>query len=392
MRSDRSEKPVLIIAYKHWSTDPRIQREIGALVDNGYMVDYICTRMSSEPKPSMRGVRIYSFPIHKKRGGVLRYMTEYATFCLFVFIMTNCLYLRNRYKLIIPFVMPEFLVLNCVIPKIFGAKILTDWEDPSREVFLAKFRNGEKSFFFKLISLFEKLSVMVADEIITPNEGFRKAFVKRGYDAGKIHIIMNAPDPTIFFDDAEEHCFPDDGTFVILYSGSIVRRHGLDVMIKAMPLIVQEIPGARLKVLVGQEEYLSECRNLCSELGMEKHVEFADGVYISKIPDIIKSCAAGVVPNRKDAFTMINFPQRILEFALLKRPAVVPKLPGIEDYVDESSVVFFEPGNHADLASKIIDLHRSPEKWQSIVRSAHAVVKKLEWRQPFLDIVERLCR
>ena len=85
-----------------------------------------------------------------------------------------------------PFVMPEFLVLNCLLPRLCGANILMDWEDPSREVFLAKYPGREQSTYMALLTLFERLSVSLACEIITPNEGFRRAFAERSLPREKI--------------------------------------------------------------------------------------------------------------------------------------------------------------------------------------------------------------
>jgi glycosyltransferase involved in cell wall biosynthesis len=59
----------------------------------------------------------------------------------------------------------------------------------------------------------------------------------------------------------------------ILFLGRLVPEKGLEVLIKAMPVILEKIPEARL-VVVGsgeQEEYL---RRLCRELGVSTSVEF----------------------------------------------------------------------------------------------------------------------
>jgi glycosyltransferase involved in cell wall biosynthesis len=287
--------------------------------------------------------------------------------------------------------MPEFLVLLCIIPKLLGAKIIMDWEDPSLEVFRAKFHNTKK-YVYPLLLLFEKAAAFLAHVIITPNEGFRRAFVSRGHLGEKIHIIMNAPDMSIFNIPAEAVDSVGPGKkFIILYSGSILKRHGLDVLIRALPIIVKEIPEATLQICgSGEADFFSQCRHLWKELGMAGHVEHLPGVFITGMPKVILHSSIGVVPNRKDAFTSINFPQRIFEFGILKRPIVVARLPGIQDYYDEESLCFFEPENHVDLAEKIISLYRSPEKRAALIKKNYGITAGIDWENSFLNIVGKL--
>ncbi|MGD9973949.1 MAG: glycosyltransferase [Desulfatirhabdiaceae bacterium] len=382
---------VLVIAYKYWTQDPRILREIAALVRFGYAVDFICIRTPNGPPPTLEGVNIVSFPMQKKRGSTLQYVTEYLVFSLLLFFNISALFLKKKHKVIIPFVMPEFLVLLCIVPKLLGAKIIMDWEDPSIEVFRAKFHNTKKYLYPPLL-LFEKAASFLADVIITPNEGFRRAFVNRRHPGEKIHIVMNAPDMSIFNMPAESLASAGpDKKFIILYSGSILKRHGLDVLIRALPIIAKEIPEATLQILGnGEEDFFSKCRNLWKELGMAGHIQHLPGVFITDMPKVILNSSIGVVPNRKDAFTSINFPQRIFEFGILKRPIVVSRLPGIQDYYDEESLCFFEPENHVDLAEKIISLYRSPEKRSALIEKNYDITAGIDWENAFLNIVGKL--
>ena len=125
-------------------------------------------------------------------------------------------------------------------------------------------------------------------------------------------------------------------------------------------------------------------------MGVAEHIELIENISIADIPPFIQKASVGVVPNRRNPFTSINFPQRLLEFGLLKRPVVAPQFPGIMDYFSEEDLCFFEPEDPADLAVKIIGLHTNPQERDRFVANAHAVTTKLEWKQPFLDIVHRM--
>jgi glycosyltransferase involved in cell wall biosynthesis len=268
-----------------------------------------------------------------------------------------------------------------------------DWEDPSREVYLTKFNRKLDFLFLPIIGLIEKLSVRVADMIITPSDGFREAFIARRHDAGKIKIVMNAPDKRIFSKSINRKYALSNNKFNILYYGAILQRHGLDIAIKAIRILKDQIPYARLVIVGGGEkEFIEVCRSLAKRLDVEAQINWYSSVRVEEIPKVLQDTAVVVIPNRENCFTKINFPQRIMECGYLKVPVVVSRLPGIEHYVDEASVRFFEPENHRDLAEKIIDLYNSPEKLKTFAENAYRICRKMEWEESYLKIVDDLVK
>jgi spore maturation protein CgeB len=71
------------------------------------------------------------------------------------------------------------------------------------------------------------------------------------------------------------------------------------------------------------------------------------------IAEAIRECDVGVVPNRRSIFSELNTPTRIFEYLALGKPVIAPRAPGIQDYFDDDSLVFFELGNWEDLARQI---------------------------------------
>jgi glycosyltransferase involved in cell wall biosynthesis len=67
----------------------------------------------------------------------------------------------------------------------------------------------------------------------------------------------------------------------------------------------------------------------------------------------IESCDVGVIPNQRNRFTDINTPTRIFEYLALGKPVIAPRTPGIQDYFDPESLLFFEAGDAEQLAVQI---------------------------------------
>jgi len=60
---------------------------------------------------------------------------------------------------------------------------------------------------------------------------------------------------------------------------------------------------------------------------------------------------------------------------------ITPRAPGISDYFDENSLVFFELGNAQDLAEKLEYVFRFPEQIREITRRGQEVHRAHTWGQ-----------
>jgi len=73
----------------------------------------------------------------------------------------------------------------------------------------------------------------------------------------------------------------DSDRFTILFSGRITPEKKLDVLVKAIPIIVRKIPSLRCLIIGGGN--INPIVNLAKELGVEKHIEFLGPAYGSDL-------------------------------------------------------------------------------------------------------------
>jgi len=69
----------------------------------------------------------------------------------------------------------------------------------------------------------------------------------------------------------------DSDRFTILFSGRITPEKKLDVLVRAIPIIVRKIPSLRCLIIGGGN--INPIVNLAKELGVEKHIEFLGPAY-----------------------------------------------------------------------------------------------------------------
>lgn len=380
---------ICMIVFSSYPIDVRVRREAEALIKQGMTVDVICRTSRGELlKENVRGVTTYRVKLNRRRSGKLGYIWEYLYFFIRAFIKVTLLNFSRKYDVVHIHNMPDFLVFTSIIPKLFGAKIVLDLHDPMPELFAALFKTRSDHYSIKLLRVIEKLSIKYSDLVITPNIAFKKIFISRGCPTSKVNIIMNSPDESVFrwFENTEREK-ELSSNYLLMYHGAIVEHHGLDIGLRAIALLKEKIPGLKLMVF-GGGNFLTKAEKVVKELDLNDVVEFKGQVINDEIAKFIPQIDLGVIPNRSNLFTQLNFPVRIFEYITYKKPVVVPRTRGINDYFDENSIYYFEPENIENLAETIYKIYKSKNKVQEVVEKSYDVYQEYTWKKQKESLVQ----
>ena len=217
------------------------------------------------------------------------------------------------------------------------------------------FNLGEESFGVRMIRRLEKWSVARANLVITVNVACKQLFSGRSCSAEKIGVVMNSPDGELFpYRAARSYpASTDDQPFVIMYHGSLVERNGLELAVDALARLHKAVPRAELRVYGRSTPYLEQVMDKVRSLGLENNVRYLGARKLEELAREIEDCDAGIIPNQRNTFTDINTPTRIFEYLALGKPVIAPRTPGIQDYFDQDSLLFFEAGDSEELATMI---------------------------------------
>lgn len=380
-------KRIAAVVFSPYPADPRPRRAAEALVREGATVEVICLKdTDAEPvRDSFQGVEITRVPLKRRRGGTLTYLLQYGSFILSAGAILTSRSFRRRYDLVHVHNMPDFLVFSALIPKLLGSRILLDLHDPMPELMMAIFGLPEKSFAVRVLKLLERWSLRFADSVLTVNEAFRKLFSARSCPTAKISVVMNAPDESIFLYRAatRETLIERSASrpFVVMYHGSLVARHGLDLAVTAITKIRESIPQAELRIYGRSTPFLENVLKEAQSAGLGEVVRYFGPKKLEEIREAIGECDLGIIPNRRSVFTELNMPTRIFEYLSQGKPAIAPRTPGIMDYFNSDELMLFELGDAADLAAKIQDAFAHPEKTADVVERGQAVYRAHVWTQ-----------
>jgi glycosyltransferase involved in cell wall biosynthesis len=380
-------KQVAVLLYSTYPSDPRPRRAAEALAQLGASVEVICLKEDDKDpvEEVVNDVRIRRLPIKHRRGGKLAYLWQYASFLLSSFFILGWRSLRKRYQLVHVHNMPDVLVFSALIPKLRGAKIILDLHDPMPELMMTIFGSTPESSGTKLLRWLEKLSIGVSDTVLTVNETCKKIFAARSCRAEKVSVVMNAPDEEIFqYREASAGAVkPRDPAkkFVIMYHGSLVDRHGLDLAVVALDNILSAIPNAELHVYGKRTPYLDKVLDSVRGTAVGEAVRYFGAKNLTEIVKAIGACDVGVIPNRRSIFTEINTPTRIFEYLSQGKPVIAPRAPGILDYFGPDDLIYFELGSVEDLTKKFAYAYRSPAEVAASVLRGQAIYQNHTWRR-----------
>jgi glycosyltransferase involved in cell wall biosynthesis len=169
--------------------------------------------------------------------------------------------------------------------------------------------------------------------------------------------------------------------FVVMYHGTLVERNGLDVAVEAFAYVRTKIPRAQFRIYGKATPFLERVMQSARERGLQQNVLHLGEMPLEQIVAAIDSCDVGIIPNRRNVFTNINTPVRIFEYLARGKPVIAPRTPGIQDYFDEGSLVFFDAGNAEELAQRIEFVAFHPGEALSIAERGQQVYKAHSWEQ-----------
>jgi glycosyltransferase involved in cell wall biosynthesis len=260
-----------------------------------------------------------------------------------------------------------------------GAKVILDVHDLMPELYMSKFRMDDTKRLIRFITWIEKRSIDFAHKAIAVHKPQLDILLKHGNSEEKFIILLNVPDPKIFVSHNNvEPVF--NKKFRLIYHGTIAMRHGIDVALHAIAQALKEIPHLEFQI-VGEGDDLERVVAMANGLKLSNCVQFSDkAIPLDLIPSMIDQADVGIVPMLNDQFTRHTLPVKLLEYVLMGKPVIASRIEGLEAYFDDTMISYFKPGDTVDLADRIVDLYRHPEKARQFVSNSNRFNEEFNWQ------------
>lgn len=386
-------KKICMIAYTNYLHDARVRREARSLVKKGFVVDCLCLRGKGQLKfENVDGVNLYRLPLSKYRGSSrIMYLLAYLWFFVLSFFTVTKFYLKNRYHVIQYHTLPDFIIFSGIIPKMFGAKLVLDMHEITPEFYMSKFGFEMSHFFVKVLKLLEKISVSFAHAVIVINDPIKRLLLKRCKSRSDITVVMNTADESMFVADRRGRTNRSNG-FILMYHGTLTDLYGVDIAIRAIAKLKDEIPDLQFRIF-GSKTETDHLKELVDELGVSKNVAFMGRVGMEAIPKYIEEADIGVVPIVKDEYIDLSFSNKLAEYVSMRTPAVATRLCSTLEYFTDDAISYFESRDVNALASKILELYMSPQKRLLQAKKAFQQYQRIRWavmEKHYIGLIESL--
>ncbi len=162
------------------------------------------------------------------------------------------------------------------------------------------------------------------------------------------------------------------GNKILLWSGSIVERKKLPVLLKAMPHVINEFPDTNL-IIIGKGPLLSYCKQLSNSLGIQKYISFLGFVEDNELIKYYASSDIYVFTSEHEGFGIV-----ILEAMASGIPVICTDKPPMSEIIENGGKTF-RLNDSKDLAKKIIKLLNNREELKEYSKNALQIAKKYEW-------------
>ncbi len=184
---------------------------------------------------------------------------------------------------------------------------------------------------------------------------------------------------------------------VLLYIGTLADWQGLDIVIKALPKILEQQPVRLHIVGRGRSRQRKMLAKQIRKLGVEGSVTVQPAVPHHEIPALIAEsdiCIAPLGLNDRNV-TQGACPIKVLEYMAAGRPLLASNMPIVRELVREDvDALLFSPNNPDDLARQTLTLLNDLELSKRLAQSAsERALTKFTWHEAqkkLVKVYERL--
>ena len=279
------------------------------------------------------------------------------------------------------------------IPVVYEVRAF--WEDAAVD----HGTSSEGGLRYRATHALETYALKHADHVATICEGLKADIVARGIPEERVTVIPNAVDIGEFrfgtpADEQLERDLGLSGHTVIGFIGSFYAYEGLDLLVQALPRVLQSRPDARL-LLVGGGPREQALRTAVRQARLEDKVVFTGRVPHADVQRYYSVVDVFAYPRHSMRLTELVTPLKPLEAMAQGQLVVASDVGGHRELIrDGQTGVLFKAGSAQALAQAILRLLDDRARWpQMRAQGRRFVEEERNWTRSvarYAPVFERL--
>jgi phosphatidylinositol alpha-1,6-mannosyltransferase len=235
-----------------------------------------------------------------------------------------------------------------------------------------------------------------ASAAIANSENTARLIKSVGWHAGDVHVVYPGVDSTRFRPAADDGTIrrrlAPNGELVILSVSRLQRRKGHELVLRALPDLLQDTPHVRY-VIVGGGPEKARLQQLVASLGLNQIVRFEGEVDDALLPAYFSACDLFALPTRVEPYDFEGFGIVYLEAAASAKPAIGGRNGGVpEAVVDRKTGLLVSGEDVSELRDALRTLCSSEQLRRDLGHAARArAVQDFTWERAAAAVTEIHC-
>ncbi|PIN89773.1 hypothetical protein COU57_05300 [Candidatus Pacearchaeota archaeon CG10_big_fil_rev_8_21_14_0_10_32_14] len=338
---------------------------------------------ASKDFETMDNMKVYRFHYFFKKyeklagsGGILPTLkkNKWYYFQVPFFLMGEFFALRKRIKED----NPDIIHAHWILPQ--GLIAYLNYKISRKKVGYVVTSHGSDIMGLKGFLFLKKAILKNAKKINVASNAIKKEILENIDSSLTIEVIPMGIDTDLFNEDKKDISLKKknkiDGPF-LLYVGRIAPEKGIDLLIEAMPEVINKFPEVKL-MIIGEGTIKEEIVNRVDELNIKNKIIFMGWVDNKKLPKYYATADVFVCPSRRE-----GSPVSYIESLACGTPLVVGDIPISNEIIKNKEMGLVVKHNPEDVSKGIISVisMKNKKRFNSEIKKNYdhkVIVKKFE--------------
>ncbi|ODS35025.1 hypothetical protein BEH94_03725 [Candidatus Altiarchaeales archaeon WOR_SM1_SCG] len=178
----------------------------------------------------------------------------------------------------------------------------------------------------------------------------------------------------------------NDDTIKILCVSRLIKRKGIEYLIKSVPLILNKTKCFKITI-VGEGNMEHELKNLANKLDVSKYIEFRGYVKHNKLPSIYSDSNIFVLPSLNEGMS-----NTVLEAMASGLPIITTDTGGTRELIKDNGIIV-PMGDSEAIADAIIRLINDSKLREGMGEKSREIAENMSWKnvaEEYLKIYEKV--
>jgi len=149
---------------------------------------------------------------------------------------------------------------------------------------------------------------------------------------------------------SNEYVHIEKTIYEVLYTGSFSEHKGVKFLVNA---IAETPSNIYFKLIGGKGRQFEDLKAYVKNFSYSNRIKIIEHLSQDKLIEHINSADILILPNLDVAQNLSTSPLKLFEYMYSRKPILAANISSIREIVTEKEVLFFEAGNHQDLARKL---------------------------------------